>query len=75
LQAAGFVDPVANLLEDFGQKGLVEMLCILKGEVQILGEAIGLEIALLSGQVPPLNTHRGPITGCAAMPARNQPSA
>ena len=47
LQATGFVHPVADFFESGGEKLFVEVVSILKREIQVLREAIGFEVAFL----------------------------
>ena len=53
LDAGPLVNPLADFGEGLFQKRLVEMRGIGQGEVEILGEAIGLEEALYSGRFRP----------------------
>lgn len=47
LQAAGVVNPITDFLENLGEESLIKMIGILQREVQIFGEAVGFEVALL----------------------------
>ena len=47
LETRCVVDPVGDLLEDPSEESFVQVLGILQGEVQILGESVRLEVALL----------------------------